>query len=121
MDVVDDRERSRPPGLEDERLRSVWDDLEEPPFAGVPPGFSARVMGRARDEAAAPARLSWAGAPGWAKAVAIVALSAGAAMGAGLAALAHHPNDADAADALAFEEESSLAERYLSSLEEAGQ
>ena len=127
MDVVDDRERSRPPGLpglDDERLRSVWDELEEPPFAGVAPGFSARVMGRVRVEAAAPARLSWAGAPRWAKAAAILALSAGAAMGAGLAALAHHPhhsNDAHDADASAFEEESTLAERYLSSLQEAGQ
>jgi len=119
MDVVDDRERSRPPGLpglDDERLRSVWDELEEPPFAGVAPGFSARVMGRVRVEAAAPARMSWAGAPRWAKAAAILALSAGAAMGAGLAALA--PHDADAS---AFEEESTLAERYLSSLQEAGQ
>ena len=118
MDVVDGRERSSPPGLEDERLRSLWDELEEPPFAGVPPGFSARVMGRVRDEAAAPARLSWSGAPRWAKAAAILALSVGAAMGAGLTALAHGAHDADAS---AFEDESTLAERYLSSLQEAGQ
>ena len=124
MDVVDDPERSRPPGLpglDDERLRSVWDELEEPPFAGVPPGFSERVMARVRDEAAAPARLSWAGAPRWAKAAAILALSAGAAMGAGLAALAPEAHDSIAADASAFEEESTLAERYLSSLQEADQ
>jgi hypothetical protein len=115
MGVVDDRERSSPPGLEDERQRFVWEHLEEPPFTGVPPGFSARVMGRVRAEASAPARLSWSGAPRWVKAAAILALSAGAAMGAGFTALARD------ADGLAFEEETTLAERYASSLEEGGQ
>ena len=87
--------------------------LEEPPFAGVPPGFAARVMGRVRAEAASRRGPTWTGAPRWAKAAAILALAAGAALGAGLTALA---GDADGSD---FETDATLAERYASALEEA--
>ena len=114
MSAVDEEERLRPRGLpaplDDERSRAVWDGLEEPPFAGVPPGFAARVMARARAEARAPG-WSWAAAPRWAKAAALVALAAGAALGAGLTAAARDTEPL-------FEEETTLAERYAAGLAE---
>ncbi len=109
MGVVDDR---------DARLGRLVEDmgeLEPPPFAGVPPGFAVRVMERVRSEAAAPAAMSWARAPGWAKVTAILALAAGAALGVGLTALAGETAGSD------FDAETTLAERYASALEEAGQ
>lgn len=73
---------------EAERLRRTWSALEEPAGAvpPVPAGFSGRVMARVREEAAPP-RLSWSAAPGWARAASAAALVAGLFLGAGLGGL----------------------------------
>lgn len=67
------------------RLESSWGDLEVPPAPLVPPGFSSRVLARARAER--PRSVwEWAAAPRWARIAAMAALVAGAALGSGLAA-----------------------------------
>ena len=72
------------PALAEEyrRLRQTWEGLALPPPAPVPPGFSNRVMARARAER--PEGLSLRGAPVWVRAVAAAALVAGTAIGIGV-------------------------------------
>lgn len=80
------RERlKRDPDLEREyqRLREIWEGLALPPAAPVPIGFTRRVMARARAERPAES-LSLRGAPVWVRAVAVVALVAGTALGIGV-------------------------------------
>jgi anti-sigma factor RsiW len=79
----------RDPALAEEyrRLRETWEGLALPPSSPVPPGFSQRVMARARADAWArrPATgLSLRGAPVWVRAVAAAALVAGTALGIGV-------------------------------------
>lgn len=71
-------------GRELDRLEGVWAALDGAPDAGVPPGFSGRVMARVREEAVGSPRLSWVAAPLWARAAGAVALIVGLAAGAGL-------------------------------------
>jgi anti-sigma factor RsiW len=80
------RERlERDPALAEEyrRLRRTWDGLALPPPSPVPPGFSQRVMARARAERPVEG-LSLRGAPVWVQAVAAVALVAGTVLGIGV-------------------------------------
>lgn len=72
------------PALAEEyrRLRTAWEGLALPPPSPVPPGFSRRVMARARAER--PDGLSLRGAPVWVRAVAAAALVAGTAIGIGV-------------------------------------
>jgi anti-sigma factor RsiW len=74
----------RDPELAEEyrRLRETWEGLVLPPPSPVPPGFSRRVMARARAER--PESLSLRGAPVWVRAVAAAALVAGTAIGIGV-------------------------------------
>ncbi|HEX3125705.1 MAG TPA: hypothetical protein VH394_00085 [Thermoanaerobaculia bacterium] len=65
------------------RLRNTWEGLALPPPSPVPPGFSRRVMARARAERPAEG-LSLRGAPVWVRAVAAAALVAGTAIGIGV-------------------------------------
>lgn len=79
----------RDPALAEEyrRLRQAWEGLALPPSSPVPPGFSQRVMARARADAwtKRPAEgLSLRGAPVWVRAVAAAALVAGTALGIGV-------------------------------------
>jgi anti-sigma factor RsiW len=84
------RERlERDPALAEEyrNLRRTWEGLALPPPSPVPPGFSHRVMARARADAGneMPAEgLTLRGAPVWVRAVAIAALMAGTALGIGV-------------------------------------
>lgn len=75
----------RDPALaaEYDRLRRTWEGLVLPPPAPVPPGFSRRVMARARAERPA-ASLSLRGAPAWVRTAAAVALVAGTVLGIGV-------------------------------------
>jgi anti-sigma factor RsiW len=80
------RERlERDPALAEEyrNLRRTWEGLALPPASPVPPGFSRRVMARARAESLTD-RLTLRGAPVWVRAVAIAALMAGTALGIGV-------------------------------------
>jgi len=65
------------------RLRRTWEGLSLPPAAPAPPGFSGRVMARARAQGS-PGNLSWRAAPAWVRAAAAAALIAGAAAGVGV-------------------------------------
>ena len=65
------------------RLRRTWEGLSLPPAALAPPGFSGRVMARARSQGS-PGNLSWRAAPAWVRAAAAAALIAGAAAGVGV-------------------------------------
>lgn len=65
------------------RLRMAWEGLALPPPSPVPPGFSRRVMARARGQRPAEG-LSLRGAPVWVRAVAAAALVAGTAIGIGV-------------------------------------
>jgi anti-sigma factor RsiW len=84
------RERlERDPALAEEyrNLRQTWEGLVLPPSSPVPPGFSQRVMARARAESLTDRSaegLSLRGAPVWVRAVAIAALMAGTALGIGV-------------------------------------
>ena len=85
------RERlERDPALAEEyrNLRRTWEGLALPPPAPVPPGFSQRVMARARADAGGnemPSEgLTLRGAPVWVRAVAVAALMAGTALGIGV-------------------------------------
>jgi anti-sigma factor RsiW len=84
------RERlDRDPALAEEyrKLHRTWEGLVLPPPSPVPPGFSQRVMARARADAwtRRPAEgLSLRGAPVWVRAAAAVALVAGTALGIGV-------------------------------------
>lgn len=64
------------------RLQRTWERLSLPPGAPVPPGFSQRILARARSEKVAA--LSWSSAPGWVRATAAAALVAGTAVGIGV-------------------------------------
>lgn len=66
------------------RLGEVWSGLELPPPAGVPPGFSGKVLARALAAGRPGSEADWSLAPAWARAVAVVALVAGLALGIGL-------------------------------------
>ena len=80
------RERlERDPALAEEyrNLRRTWEGLALPPPSPVPPGFSQRVMARARAERPAEG-LTLRGAPVWVRAVAVAALMAGTALGIGV-------------------------------------
>ena len=89
-----------------ERLERSWNGLELPP-AATPPGFSSLVMERI--SSAEPE------APGWARLAAAAALAAGIALGVGIGRV---PADDDLALTLAAPPVPSLAERYLTALEE---
>lgn len=65
------------------RLRETWEGLVLPPPSPVPPGFSNRVMARARAERPAES-LSLRGAPVWVRAMAAAALVAGTVLGIGV-------------------------------------
>jgi anti-sigma factor RsiW len=67
-----------------QRLEATWNGLEPPPASPVPPGFSGRVLARARSLPAPARGLSWSAAPVWVRAAAAAALVAGAALGIGV-------------------------------------
>ena len=73
--------------VELDRLDEVWSGLELPPPAGVPPGFSGKVLARAFAAGRPGSEADWSLAPAWARAVAVVALVAGLALGVGLGTL----------------------------------
>lgn len=66
-----------------QRLERTWKDLDLPPAAPVPAGFSGRVMAHARSLPRPGRGLSWSAAPTWVRATAAAALIAGAALGVG--------------------------------------
>jgi anti-sigma factor RsiW len=65
-------------------LERVWRELGDDPEVLPRPGFATSVVARARAEGAPGASLSWSLAPAWAKAAAVLALVAGAAIGSSL-------------------------------------
>lgn len=108
----------RDPTLEEEyrRLQRSWEGLSLPPAAPVPPGFAQRVAARARSEQSVPV-------PGWVRAAAALALVLGTALGAGVGG--SWPLREPAPEVRQAEEETelsevdgSLAESYLTALEE---
>lgn len=98
------------------RLAATWASLAPPPDAGVPPGFSTRVLARARAERGTDIR--WSEAPRWAKIAAAAALVVGVATGAGAVRLAALPApDAAAAAEWAEFSEQGLGESYLATFD----
>ena len=65
-------------------LERAWRALGDDPAVPPCPGFATSVVARALAEGAPGASLSWSLAPGWAKAAAVLALVAGAAIGSSL-------------------------------------
>jgi anti-sigma factor RsiW len=98
---------------ERDRLASAWAALDGAPTGAVPPGFSERVMARARAERGGD--WSWAALPGWARLAAAAALVVGIAAGAGAVAVAA-PGRSSEAGQWNLEDEA-LAESYLTALE----
>ena len=100
----------RDPALAEEyrRIQRSWEDLSLPPAAPVPPGFAQRVASRARSEQSIPV-------PGWVRAAAALALVLGTALGAGVGRSwpVQEPVQEEAAEV-----DGSLAESYLTALEE---
>lgn len=68
-----------------DRLEQRWSGLTAPPPPAVPAGFASGVIERARAEGP-EFGWDWTVAPRWARAVAVAALVAGAALGSGLIA-----------------------------------
>ena len=99
----------RDPALAEEyrRLQRSWEDLSLPPAAPVPPGFAQRVAARARSEQSVPV-------PRWVRAAAALALVLGTALGAGVG---RSWEPAPEQEELS-EVDGSLAESYLTALEE---
>jgi hypothetical protein len=96
--------------------RALGDDLEVLPR----PGFLTAVVARARAEGAPGASLSWSLAPVWAKAAAVLALVAGAAIGSSLMILGGDRTVAAAATATETSTESAsltLADDYAAALQ----
>lgn len=91
------------------RLEAVWHDLELPPPAAAPPGFTARVAARAR--ALGPPAVPLTAAPLWVRATAALALAVGLAAGAGLGLWQSEETTASLPTAT-----SSLAESYWQAL-----
>lgn len=106
----------RDPALAEEyrRLRRSWEGLALPPAAPVPPGFAQRLAARARSEQIVPI-------PGWVRAAAALALVLGTALGAGVGR-SWEPASPAPGNAVQQEElsevDGSLAESYLTALEE---
>ncbi len=98
---------------ERDRLASAWTALDGAPAGPVPPGFSARVMARARAERGGD--WSWGALPGWARLAAAAALVVGIAAGASAVAGAAPGHGSEAAQ-WSLEDEA-LAESYLTALE----
>jgi anti-sigma-K factor RskA len=97
-----------------ESWRKSWDGLEAPAPEPPPPGWSARVMARAREQSERPGLGVWpglAGHPGLARLAAALILGAGIALGAGLGALAPAATADD--DGTALWSDDSLADSYL--------
>lgn len=97
-----------------ESWRAGWNGLDAPAPEPPPPGWSARVAARAREQAAAPAlgaALGLSGHPGLVRLAAALLVGAGIALGAGLGALAPVPADDD--ETLGVWADDSLAESYL--------
>ena len=67
-----------------EELSTQWNELELSPPSPLPPGFSARVVGRVRLLKEAPSELEWRQAPTWVRASAAFALTAGVLLGVGV-------------------------------------
>ncbi|HET9228914.1 MAG TPA: hypothetical protein VFR31_19710 [Thermoanaerobaculia bacterium] len=99
----------RDPALAEEyrRLQRSWEDLALPPAAPVPPGFAQRVAARARSESSAPV-------PRWVRAAAALALVLGTALGAGVGRSWEPAPEQEEVS----EVDGSLAESYLTALEE---
>jgi len=95
-----------PPGT---RWGEIWRGLELPPAAPAPPGFASRVAARARAEGGV--RLGLPFAPGWARAVAALAIVAGVAGGLGLGLA----EEASGEETLLAWGGSTLAEEFVSS------
>ncbi len=94
---------------------AVWRALDLPPPVAAPPGFSARVLARARtgEEFPAPARFPGRFA---APLAASLLLAAGVVLGAGVGVVVT-PEGSD--DEVEWEEDDSLASAYLSASAEA--
>ena len=101
----------RDPALAEQyrRLQRSWEGLSLPPAAPVPPGFAQRVAARARSEPSAPV-------PGWVRSAAAVALVLGTALGAGVGGSWEPAQEAQEEEL--SEVDGSLAESYLTALEE---
>ena len=99
----------RDPALAEEyrRLQRSWEGLALPPAAPVPPGFAQRVAARARSEQSVAI-------PGWVRAAAALALVLGTALGAGVG---RNWEPAPEQEEMS-EVDGSLAESYLTALEE---
>ncbi len=69
------------------RLEGVWQAIGPDSSALPRPGFATAVMARARAEGKPGSAVSWAYAPLWAKAAAVVALAVGVALGSSLMSL----------------------------------
>lgn len=115
------------------RLEAAWDGLELPPADPAPPGFAARIAGRAAEDGVNGSGEPEAFRPAWARAAAAAALTVGLAAGAVLArvSLPREPLATTAArssveasvETVQEEMQSSvptLAESYWSALDEAG-
>lgn len=104
----------RDPALAGEyrRLQRSWEGLALPPAAPVPLGFAQRVAARARSEQAVPI-------PGWVRAAAALALVLGTALGAGVGRRWEPAQETAAQQEEELSEvDGSLAESYLTALEE---
>ena len=101
-------------------LERAWRALGEDPEVLPRPGFATAVAARARAEGTPGASLSWSLAPAWAKAAAVLALVAGAALGSSLMMLGGNDSAAAVATSLETSTESAsltLADDYAAALQ----
>jgi hypothetical protein len=104
----------RDPALAEEyrRIEGSWEGLALPPTAPVPPGFAQRIAARVtaeKTEQAVPT-------PGWVRVAAALALIVGTAVGVGVGGSWAPADPAQEEEPPAVD--GSLAESYLTSLEE---
>ncbi len=100
-------------------LERAWQAIGDDPAVLPRPGFATAVAARARAEGAPGAALSWALAPGWAKATAVLALVAGAAIGSSLMMLGGGQGGAATTTEVTAESSASmtLADDYAAALQ----
>jgi hypothetical protein len=96
-------------------LERAWRAIGDDPAVLPRPGFSTAVAARARAEGAT---LSWSLAPAWAKAAAVLALVAGAALGSSLmVAGGDHPAAAATSETAVESASLTLADDYAAALQ----
>lgn len=112
------------------RLEAAWAALGADPAVAPRPGFATAVVASARAEGRGGGMVPWSLAPAWARAVAVLALLGGAAVGSSVMALGTAPSTATApgtavaqaaspaaADELGLGGQTTLADDYAEALQ----